>query len=129
MKSRKVKRPGMGVPEQKLTCTVPRCPGMEGTPGPPRKDVSFLVNKTTLSAWLYLPEGTSGPVPCVIMGNGTGGTKDIAGLERYAARYREAERQLGRNAEARYYPLGHFDIYMGEGFERAVRDQVRFLEK
>lgn len=25
------------------------------------------------------------------------------------------------------YPLGHFDIYTGEGFERAVSDQTRFL--
>jgi fermentation-respiration switch protein FrsA (DUF1100 family) len=27
------------------------------------------------------------------------------------------------------YPGGHFDIYVGEGFERAVADQVAFLER
>jgi hypothetical protein len=29
----------------------------------------------------------------------------------------------------RRYPGGHFDIYVGEGFERAVGDQVAFLER
>lgn len=29
--------------------------------------------------------------------------------------------------EARHYPIGHFDIYVGEWFERAVADQTRFL--
>jgi uncharacterized protein len=30
-------------------------------------------------------------------------------------------------AEVRQYPIGHFDIYLGEWFERAVRDQTAFL--
>jgi cephalosporin-C deacetylase-like acetyl esterase len=30
-------------------------------------------------------------------------------------------------AEVRRYPIGHFDIYVGEHFERAVSDQVQFL--
>jgi uncharacterized protein len=30
-------------------------------------------------------------------------------------------------AEVRTYPLGHFDVYVGEGFERAVADQLHFL--
>jgi fermentation-respiration switch protein FrsA (DUF1100 family) len=29
--------------------------------------------------------------------------------------------------EARHYPIGHFDIYVGEWFERAVTDQTSFL--
>jgi fermentation-respiration switch protein FrsA (DUF1100 family) len=29
--------------------------------------------------------------------------------------------------EARHYPIGHFDIYVGEWFERAVADQTAFL--
>ena len=31
------------------------------------------------------------------------------------------------NAEVRTYPGGHFDIYVGATFERAVADQVEFL--
>jgi pimeloyl-ACP methyl ester carboxylesterase len=30
-------------------------------------------------------------------------------------------------AEIRRYPVGHFDIYMGEQFERVVADQLAFL--
>jgi pimeloyl-ACP methyl ester carboxylesterase len=32
-------------------------------------------------------------------------------------------------AEVRTYPLGHFDVYVGEGFERAVGDQLHFLRR
>ena len=31
--------------------------------------------------------------------------------------------------EVVHYPIGHFDIYVGEHFERAVADQTRFLER
>jgi uncharacterized protein len=31
--------------------------------------------------------------------------------------------------ELRRYPIGHFDIYIGEWFERAVADQVEFLTR
>jgi fermentation-respiration switch protein FrsA (DUF1100 family) len=47
------------------------------------------VDGTALSAWFYLPEGSSAPAPCIVMGHGFGGTKD-AGLARYASRFREA---------------------------------------
>lgn len=32
-------------------------------------------------------------------------------------------------AEVRRYPIGHFEIYVGEPFERAVADQVEFLTR
>jgi len=32
-------------------------------------------------------------------------------------------------AEIKRYPFGHFDIYVGGGFERAVRDQLDFLHR
>jgi uncharacterized protein len=34
-----------------------------------------------------------------------------------------------RNSEVRTYPGGHFDIYVGTEFERAVADQVDFLSR
>lgn len=34
-----------------------------------------------------------------------------------------------RHAEVRTYPGGHFDVYLGDGFERAVGDQVEFLSR
>ena len=32
-------------------------------------------------------------------------------------------------AEVKHYPIGHFDIYLGEWFERAVADQTDFLKR
>ena len=54
-----------------------------------RKDVSFEVGNTALSAWLYLPENLSTPVACIVMSHGFGGTKDMI-LESYALRFVEA---------------------------------------
>jgi fermentation-respiration switch protein FrsA (DUF1100 family) len=42
---------------------------------------------------------------------------------------RETEKLLGTYADARYYPIGHFDIYRSEYFEKAVKDQIAFLKK
>jgi uncharacterized protein len=44
---------------------------------------------------------------------------------------RPALKAAGRapRGEARRYPGGHFDIYVGELFERVVADQVEFLER
>ena len=33
------------------------------------------------------------------------------------------------NAQLVRYPIGHFDIYMGEWFERAVDEETRFLTR
>ncbi len=54
-----------------------------------RKDVSFEVEGTRISAWLYLPDNLSSSVPCIVIANGLGGTKDML-LESYAIRFREA---------------------------------------
>ncbi len=35
--------------------------------------------------------------------------------------------RLGGQAEVKRYPIGHFDIYQGEHFDRAVADQLEFL--
>jgi hypothetical protein len=40
----------------------------------------------------------------------------------------EAARRLGDRAQVVHYPIGHFDIYSGEHFERAVDDQLRFFK-
>jgi dienelactone hydrolase len=53
-----------------------------------KKEVSFEVKGTSISAWLYLPENLSGSVPCIVMGHGFGGTQDM--LENYATRFQKA---------------------------------------
>lgn len=45
-----------------------------------------------------------------------------------AATRAAAWRAKGR-VEVREYPLAHFDIYVGGGRERAVRDQLQFLRR
>ncbi|UCC30793.1 MAG: alpha/beta fold hydrolase [Phycisphaerales bacterium] len=81
--------PGMSVPQQPLEKTGQPAPAKGTPPAASRKDVSFEVEGNSLSAWLYLPDDLSAPVPCIIMGNGFGGTKDMV-MEPYALRYREA---------------------------------------
>jgi fermentation-respiration switch protein FrsA (DUF1100 family) len=54
-----------------------------------RKNVSFKVEGTSISAWLYLPKNLSSPVPCIVMGHGLGGTKNMA-LDSYAVRFQQA---------------------------------------
>ncbi len=58
-------------------------------PPPSREDVTFTVNGTAISAWLFLPEDLSEPVSCVVMCQGFGGTMDCI-LERYALRFNAA---------------------------------------
>jgi hypothetical protein len=41
----------------------------------------------------------------------------------------ETEKELTKYAEVKSYPIGHFDIYTGDHFERAVSDQLDFFRK
>ena len=41
----------------------------------------------------------------------------------------ETTKILGAYAEVKHYPIGHFDIYFGEHFEQAVKDQIEFYKK
>ena len=81
--------PGMSVPKQPLKRPEPMPEKEDATRPRSRKDVTFQVKGASISAWLYLPENLSAPVPCIVMGNGFGGTKDIL-MEDYAIRYQEA---------------------------------------
>lgn len=81
--------PGFSVPKQRLEKAIDLSKEADAPSSVSRKDVSFNVKGTSISAWLYLPENVSAPVACIIMGNGLGGTKDLI-LERYAIRYQPA---------------------------------------
>ncbi|MDD3764859.1 MAG: alpha/beta hydrolase [Nevskiales bacterium] len=41
----------------------------------------------------------------------------------------ETARRIGAPAEVKRYDIGHFDIYVGDGFEQAVGDQVAFFTR
>lgn len=85
--------PGFAVPEQPLQ--RPETSSREGAgsssdrPPASRRDVSFSVGGTSLSAWLYLPQDLSAPLPCIVMNNGFGGTKGMV-LDAYAMRFLKA---------------------------------------
>ena len=38
-------------------------------------------------------------------------------------------KRMGELAEIKRYPVGHFDIYEGEDFERAVSHQIAFFKR
>jgi fermentation-respiration switch protein FrsA (DUF1100 family) len=80
--------PGVSVPKQYLAKRMPS-QDKETRRSGIRKDVSFKVEGNSISAWLYLPKNISSPVPCILMGHGFGGTKNIA-LDSYAVRFQEA---------------------------------------
>lgn len=77
--------PVLAVPKQPLTKTDPDR-WRPQTPPDCRRDVQFAVEGSTIRAWLYLPDDLSTPVPCIILSNGFGGTKDCA-MEQYALRF------------------------------------------
>jgi pimeloyl-ACP methyl ester carboxylesterase len=82
--------PGFSVEKQPLREGMGKSTeGEEGAAPSYRQEVSFPVKGVTVRAWLYLPEELSTPLPCVVMGNGFGGTKDML-EEQYAVPYREA---------------------------------------
>ena len=80
--------PVLSVPKQPIEMRKKEENGKKKPP-PSREDITFSVNGTTISAWLYLPEDLSEPVPCVVMCQGFGGTKDCHS-EPYALRFNAA---------------------------------------
>lgn len=81
--------PGVVVPAQPLVRSSPPREQAVGGTAKGRSDVTFEIDGTPVSAWFYLPDDLSGPVPCVVMGPGAGGTKHMA-LPAYASRFRDA---------------------------------------
>jgi len=81
--------PNVSVPEQHLEKIPGLSQAMKINRFEMREDVNFNVNGATVRGWLFLPVGLSLRVPCIIMGHGFGGTKNM-GLDSYATRFQEA---------------------------------------
>ncbi|MBU7030606.1 MAG: alpha/beta hydrolase [Theionarchaea archaeon] len=79
--------PVLSVPSQPIHKAKPE---QEQVPPKCRNDVTFTVEETTVRAWLYLPREKSTPVPCIIISQGFGGTKDMQICESYALRFVDA---------------------------------------
>lgn len=54
-----------------------------------REDITFRSGGQTCAAWLYLPDGGHGSVPCVVMAHGFGGTRADA-VPNFAERFVDA---------------------------------------
>ena len=80
--------PILSVPKQPMPKRKKERNGRKEPPAS-RRDVHFSIAGTKICGWLYLPEDTSQPVPCIIMSHGFGGTKDFV-LEKYALRFIDA---------------------------------------
>lgn len=81
--------PGFPVPEDTLDQGDRAVDEGSPTQTGSREDVSFEVGGVRINGWLYLPEKQSGPAPCVVMGQGFGGTREML-ADSYALHFVEA---------------------------------------
>jgi fermentation-respiration switch protein FrsA (DUF1100 family) len=115
--------PAVGAPGSLAAMSTPDAqPGMTAIAGPSwRNEVCARIALTT---GLYRPGREADRLPCPML-------VQIADRDAVApprAAQDAAWLATGRG-EVRTYPIGHFDIYAGEPFERAVSDQLHFLSR
>jgi uncharacterized protein len=113
----------VGPPGSVAAMTTPDAePGYRAIAGPSwRNEVPARI---ALSAGAYRPGLQADRLPCPIL-------VQIADRDTVApvkAAQDAAWRATGR-AEVRTYPIGHFEIYTGAPFERAIADQLHFLRR
>ncbi|HEY2202016.1 MAG TPA: alpha/beta hydrolase, partial [Solirubrobacteraceae bacterium] len=97
-------------------------PGYRAIAGPSWRNE--MAARIFLRAGAYRPGLQAGRLPCPILVQ----IADHDAVAPVKAAQDAAWRATGR-AEVRTYPIGHFDIYVGEPFERAVADQLHFLRR
>jgi dienelactone hydrolase len=115
--------PAVGPPGDLAAMTTPDAePGYLAIVGPSWRNE--LAARIMLYAGSYRPGLKAGRLPCPML-------VQIADRDSVAP-VKPAQdavwRATGR-AELRTYPIGHFDVYRGAPFERAVADQLHFLSR
>ena len=115
--------PAVGPPGSFAAMTTPDSePGYRAITGSTwRNEVAARIG---LSAGMYRPGLQAERLPCPILIQ----IADRDAVAPVKSAQDAAWRATGR-AEVRTYPIGHFDIYRGEPFERAVADQLHFLAR
>jgi uncharacterized protein len=118
-----VTAPVVGTPGSVSFMSTPDAqPGMLAVAGPTwRNEVAARI---ALQAGAYRPGLQADRLPCPILIQ----IADKDSVAPVKAAQDAAWRATGR-AEVRTYPIGHFDIYTGAPFERAVADQLHFLRR
>ena len=84
-----------------------------------RSNAEYTVDGETIRSWFYLPPDTSAPVPCILLCNGFGGTKDII-LEQYALKFIEAgfNAYLSKPINTRELPIMITEMLSGRKQDR-----------
>lgn len=98
-------------------------PGMRALAPPDSTWRNEVAARIALHTASYRPGRSAGKIRCPILF--CIGDDDVVTPPKLALK--AAER--APRAEVKRYPIGHFDIYVGEWFERAVADQTDFLER
>jgi pimeloyl-ACP methyl ester carboxylesterase len=113
----------VGAPGSVAFMTTPDSePGMRAVAGPSWRNE--VATRIALQAGSYRPGLQADRLPCPILVQ----IADRDAVAPVKAAQDAAWRATGR-AEVRTYPIGHFDIYTGAPFERAVADQLHFLRR
>jgi fermentation-respiration switch protein FrsA (DUF1100 family) len=112
-------RPG----EVALMSTEDALPGMTRLTGPDSAWRNAATARVGLRIPLYRPGRHAGRIACPLLVC----ICDEDSLVSTRAAAKVAQR--APRGEARHYPIRHFDIYVGEWFERAVADQTAFLTR
>jgi len=113
----------VGPPGSKSMMNTPNAePGIEAITPPGSTWRNEIAARIALRVGSYRPARQAGKIRCPILFC-VGDNDDLTapGLVLKAA-------SKAPRAEVKRYPIGHFDIYVGEWFERAVADQVDFLK-
>jgi pimeloyl-ACP methyl ester carboxylesterase len=118
-----VTAPAVGAPGSVAFMSTPDAePGMRAVAGPSWRNA--VAARIALQAGAYRPGLQAEELPCPILIL----IADSDSVAPVKAAQDAAWRATGR-AEVRTYPIGHFDIYRGAPFERAVADQLHFLRR
>ena len=116
--------PAVGPPGSFAAMTAPEAePGFKAITGPDSTWVNRFTPRVMLRILSYRPYAKLGSVqaPVLVLAAAQDATTPSAPAVRAAER--------APNAELVRLPLGHFDYYVGEPFEEAVRGQTEFLSR
>src|SRR6202035_684258 len=115
--------PLVGQPGSVAAMSTPDAePGYRAIAGPSWRNE--MAARIFLRAGAYRPGLQADRLPCPILIQ----IADRDSVAPVKAAQDAAWRAPGR-AEVRTYPVGHFDVYVGDAFERSVSDQLYFLRR
>jgi hypothetical protein len=113
----------VGPPGSQAAMTTPDAePGLMAIAPP--DFVNAVCAKIGLNIGVYRPGRKAGCLPCPVL-------IQICTLDSVAPAEasEQAAARAGQRATVRRYPIGHFELYESEAFERSVSDQIAFYKE